>query len=360
MPSSWSATIALLFPLLCAACGGSGSAPAAPTSPPAPTTVSVSGNILGNPSGSPMSGLAVSLGLPSPVTVTTDSTGAFAFVNSNPFVVSAPISIEGPGILRRDSQMTLSQSRNNIAIDVITTAPPFNYQYYKEFLRNGRDAPDSLQPLRPGTVPRHYYIKTTNENGVPVNPVVIAETTSIILSSVPVFTGGKLQATVETVADAVPSASGVFNVLFMTVLPDPSAGGQATVGGDSGTVWLEYDPNKPLASNYGLPNGAQCMGIASGAMLHEIVHSVGGWHVSDSLGPTSNPFSPYDHTCDGSHRYALPVYHMTLAYTRQPGNVDPDRDSQSFILSSPSAAHMATAPPIAVDSKEALGLSKRD
>jgi hypothetical protein len=283
----------------------------------------MSGRIVGNPSGAPVAGASLSLGQAS---ATSDNDGAFSFPTLPPG--TSQLTVSAPGaIIERQTTLGFPQSRAGIAIDVITDAPPFSLGFYREFARDARDALSNIQPLRPWTVAPRFYIKITHDSGVEVIPRIIEGLEAILVNSVPELTGGRFTAAaVETGPEDRPRTDGWVIVRFQSVLPNPSAGGQATVGGNSGEMWLKYDPVNP-----GLTPGYSCYAVALSAAMHEIVHTMGYYHTSE-LYERGNPFFSADGSCNGANRLPSVRYHAQVMYSRPPGNLDPDRDPSSVTL----------------------------
>ena len=96
--------------------------------------------------------------------------------------------------------------------------------------------------------------------------------------------------------------------------------GRAQVGTPGGWIQLNH-----LSDQCG-GNGQR--GVVAGLVRHEIGHSLGFWHTgntqdimgADRLGPEHRP-SPRERA------------HAALAYTRPPGNTDPDNDPVGHVFS---------------------------
>jgi hypothetical protein len=319
--------LSVLTSVFVIACGGSPTGPSTTPPPPPAQTFPVTIQAVESLSGSPVSGLNVSLNSVA-AAGSTDGGGMITIPNQN--AGTYPVSINGgTSILQRDANLSIQQGTEPKQVSVIVNAPPFYDQFFEDFLRNNFEGNGTKQPLRPWTMDPSYYIKTTNEDGIAVVPSVIDSLIKIIRNSVPALTSGKRQvAAIETGPDDRPAQVGWVRILLMRVLPNPSAGGQSTVGGDTGTIWLQYDPDHPFPSQI-----TKCVSFASGALEHEIVHSIGGWHTSAADEAVfGNPFGNTLNLCDGTHRTPAAIYHMTLSYTRSPGNVYPDKDAASVIL----------------------------
>jgi hypothetical protein len=169
--------------------------------------------------------------------------------------------------------------------------------------------------------------------------VIITELQTLFRNSVPELTGGRFAvATIETGPEARADRAGWVNVLFQRVLPTAGAAGQATVGGNQGTIWIQFDPETPRLS----PEIGLACAFATSVAEHEIVHTMGFYHV-DRLPDVDNPFqSP--NFCSGNNRPSVVRYHASIMYSRPFGNAYPDNDPAAFLhagISSPPSVIVA-------------------
>jgi hypothetical protein len=222
--------------------------------------------------------------------------------------------------------LDVSRSRDGVRLDIIEDTSPFSSAFYRELARDARDTPPGNRTLRPWTMAPSFYIRTTHvESGAPIPTVIVDELSTMLRNSVPELTGGRLSvAAIDSGPEARPATDGWINVLLLSNMPTPGAGGQATVGGNSGTMWLSFDPANPKL-NYG---GTSCS-FATGAAEHEVVHSMGFYHVSPPPG-VDKPFQSPDF-CHGRDRPEILRYHAAIAYARPVGNAYPDVDPLSFL-----------------------------
>lgn len=297
--------------------------PVSPTPPPDPDTPSVAGTVVGNPDQRPVPGASVTLG---GVSTSTDVQGRFSFTTQPNVSGPMPLRIAAAGHITRDSFLSVSHSMTDLMIDVITDAPPFSLDFYRQFARNAHDSPSNLFPTRRWTMAPSFYIKTTvDETGEAIPPAWIDRLRTIFINSVPELSAGRLSvAAIETGPEARPAMAGWVNVLFQRVLSDPNAGGAATVGGNQGTMWLRYYPGEVT------PGGAvarpECEFLVVSAAEHEVVHTMGYFHTSDIR---SHFFTA---NCNGANRASIVRHHAGLVYSRPPGNTDPDADPPTFSL----------------------------
>ncbi len=219
----------------------------------------------------------------------------------------------------------MTESRSDVSVDVISSAPPFDLAFYRQLARNGYESPARLQPLNPWTVAPSFYVRTITEDaGQPIEDAVIQGIRRIVVNSVPELTGHRFSvAAFETGAAARAAEAGWVNVVFYgsaSNMPGGEAGGRAVVGADSGTISLLYDPTPcPVC----VP---ACPSFTEWNMDHEIVHAMGYYHTADG-----KDFHSAD-GCPGSGRPARVQYHAAVVYSRVRGNTDPDTDPSTFAM----------------------------
>ena len=310
------------------ACEGGANPPTSPAMP-----VSVSGTVVAQ-DGTPVPGASYWIRGLDPVNRFTDAAGGFAGsygrLAAGQFQVwmAAGRVPEFGDVVYREISLGLLAPRDNVVVQVIRNAPPFSMTFYEEFVRNARDGSGELA-TRPWTVDPSFHIRTTHfETGEPIPASVLDDLEHLLRRSVPLLSGGRRRvAGITRSAETGQVRQGWVNVLFQSVLPTPGAGGQATVGGNSGTMWLRYDPANPR-----LPpgNGFACASVL-GAADHEIVHTMGFWHVNPVPG-VDRPFQSLDF-CTGEERPDIVRYHADIMYSRPPGNLPPDWDPPSTLYS---------------------------
>jgi hypothetical protein len=336
--------------LMTAACEQSAGTPAAPT----PAQVSLSGVVVSTQDGSPVPGASIWVRGFDDVNRVTGPDGRFTLVE--PRTSSGQLQIwmaagrvpEFDDLVYREVSLSLLTSRDALRIDVIRDEPPFSLPFYEELVRNARDGSGTLA-TRPWTIDPSFHIRTTHvETGDAIPVSILDDLEQLLRRSVPLLSGGRRQVSaVVRSPDAGPDRDGWVNVLFQSVLPNPTAGGQATVGGNRGTMWLRFDPANPR-----LPpgNGVACASVI-GTADHEIVHTMGFWHVHPVPG-VPRPFQSLDF-CTGEARPDIVRYHAAIMYSRPPGNLPPDRDPSSITYSQAAAA--GAGPIIACASGEIAG-----
>ena len=288
-------------------CGGGGV-----TTPQVPAAVVISGTIVDTQQRQPIPGATVVFGTG---TVTADTGGAFS--TTLPAALSTAVRLVAPGHMTRETYLRTDASRSGVAVDMIDEASPFSLTFFREFARNGAEG-SSLQTLRPWTVAPSFYIKTTDDIHQEVPVEWIEGLKTILVNSVPELTGGRLSVAMIETGDSVRAArDGWVTVEFQRELFDPMAAGAATIGGNRGTMSIR-STEIPGKWHWTSPAGPAVVAI------HEIVHTMGFWHTNTPAAFGAKP--------DGSGRPEITRYHATIAYSRPPGNMDPDVDPGSHAL----------------------------
>jgi hypothetical protein len=232
--------------------------------------------------------------------------------------------------LTHKSSITMTASRADVALDLIGTALPFSLDFYRQFARDGFDAPSAatVMPITRWTTAPSFYVRTvTEDTGEPVSSAVLEGVHRVLVNGVPELTGGQFSAAAyESGAAPRPPAPGWIAVLFYHSFPLFGVG-EAVVGRNPGLISVSYDSSTDSLPGYKAPGSPDCGSAAVEIVEHELVHAMGFYHTDN----TADDF----HTgpgCPGSGRPARVVYHAAVMYTRPPGNTDPDNDPAAFSL----------------------------
>ena len=241
----------------------------------------------------------------------------------NPPTGPYDVIVSAPGFVTRKLWINWQPGpRTGVSLDLIRNAAPFSMEFYQQMVRGAYDQEGApWQLLRLTSAPR-FYLKTVDEEGVPILPQVIQMIEESIRKAVPAFTGGRYAATIETGAAVRAEAPGWINVDLMRDPDDGTACGRAFVGANPGRITLYYDLR-------GCGCGSEK--IPARTVAHEVGHALGFFHVSDR-NSLMYPLNPG--TCPVAEPSALELHHAAIAYARARGNTDPDDDPSTGPTSS--------------------------
>jgi len=323
------------------ACGGGNgtAAPSAPTTPTTPSTPtptpsndwSIGGHLLAYGSGRPIAGAHLTSSNLGPTD--TDAQGGFRFSGTSaPAQTQARVTIEAGNYLTREASLRWQRgAREDVALDLIPLAAPFSLDFYRQFVRNTYDEPTKMEPLRRWTDNPRFYVRTVDEAGKPIEPEVLALVIATIPRAVQAFTSGRFTAAqIEQGSDARPWTTGWINVIFRRD-PKSERCGQAYVGANPGEMTL-WDDRCSCGS----------VKVPSDLVMHEMGHAMGFWHVADRR---SVMHAGLDGSCSSGEMSSSEQFHTALAYSRSPGNLDPDSEPSSTLFALPSGE---AAPPVVI------------
>lgn len=309
-----------LLALVClSACSGKSSplSPTAPVIPPTPQ-ITLTGHVTATNGGQPLAGLSVDL---SGQSTQTDTSGAFSYAMLPG--ASTRLSLTGSGIVPRSLMVAVGSSRD-VNVDAIGVAG-FDLNFYRQFVRNGFDAPAGSEPLRRWTRNPMVYLKTVDEGGAAISPALLDSVSATLMNAASQWTNGRFTiASIERGAGTKEGVSGYITVKWLDTVPADNACGRAQVGQDGGYIELDY---RSRSTN------CQCgnLAIRPRTVRHELGHAFGFWH-TDSTGDVMSGKATSG--CDAvmSPRELAAA---AIAYSRPVGNADPDSDPSSTVLSLP-------------------------
>lgn len=298
--------------ILVGGCGGASPTGPGPTPPPQPTTVTIAGRVTATLTGEPLAGASLTL---SGRTVTTGADGRFT-LDGQPPNTTLPVELSAAGTLPRQTTIRTESGRSDITLDLIQEGGAFSLGFYRQLIRNAHDAPEAYaaEPLRRWTVAPNIHLQSVPDD------VDVAGLDALVRSMVSQATGGALAVGTVTSGSSASQAPNTITVAFVRDLGMAECG-RAQVGAGSVTI-----------------NTARCVCPASPVnrelLGHEIGHAMGFRHTADGLMRGSG-FGCGEPAFSDAERY-----HARIAYRRQPGNLDIDRDAAGV-----TALQASPAPP---------------
>jgi hypothetical protein len=291
----------LVLVAACAACQTSKPAtPTGPSSPDAPgpqhETWTLTGQVIDALTQQAVAGAKV-------LDTETNAAGVFEVTGTGARSAQRTI-LSAPGFLTRET--TISSGTNNPIIDLI---PASLATMYRELVRNGFEAPSTLEPIRRWTSAPKFFIDTTMPIGLKVLEADIVRIEEGIRAAVPAFTGGRFQASVVRGTNA-PTGTGWIVIRFKN---NSSANycGRAYVGADPGEIEFNY-------------NRCECgsIRVRPRTIKHEVGHALGFWHTSG----TGTMMFPTGSGCGDADLVQGERDAARIAYSRPVLNTDPDSD----------------------------------
>jgi carboxypeptidase family protein len=308
------AAASLLFAV---ACGGkSPQAPTPfPTPPPSVPTWTLPGRLVTTLSGAPVAHATVYAFI---ATAESAADGTFTLSATPGPSGSQAVTVTAEGYRPRETVIKWPRT-NDLVIDVMSTAKPFDETFYGQLAHGTLDYPGQSYGLLRWSSPMRFYVTTHDEFGRPLERSVIDLIERGIHIGVQYYTAGNFQADIVEGSETRPEQTGWVNVVPRRVISGGEyCGLSSSVGGDPNTIQLLID---------GCGCGSTRIPIA--VVIHEVGHAVGMFHVS---GKENVMHTPADLGCREVIPTAAEQYHAALIYSRPRGNMSPDRDTGTFEL----------------------------
>lgn len=227
--------------------------------------------------------------------------------------------------MARETGLAWPRATPEAQIDLIALAPPFSLGLYQQLVRDALESSE-LRPLYRWTTRPRVALYPFDDAGRPMPPEVVASIRSTVPRAIAAWSGGLFEnVSVEEVQ--VPDWQEGWIVLH-AVRPQSSdycglAGFRYRGDGQIVTARIELTLDKCACGS---------RKISPNTVAHELAHALGFSHAE-------GPYLLTSQAGDGCSSFENEVItpaeavHARIAYSRPPGNLDPDRDPDNSAFS---------------------------
>lgn len=229
------------------------------------------------------------------------------------------VSLTGSTIVPR-SLMVAVRTTDDLALDAISLVG-FDLPFYRQFVRNGLDSPNALQPLRRWTTNPNIYLKTVDEAGAPIDDATLDMVQRTAVDVIPIWTNHRhVVGTFERGTLTRVGMPGWITITWSAAMVNANHCGRAMVAAG----YIELEAHNPRCRVWPW--------ITSTSLVrHELGHAMGYWH-------TDAPSDVMSRTAWISNNQQPSVReraHAAIAYARPVGNTDPDTDPSGPVTLAP-------------------------
>ncbi len=308
-------------------CGG-GSVPSnqAGPSPATPTNRIVTGRVVSDPSGQTIQGATIEPTGYGPVASSND--GMFSIDIGSSF--SARVTGKAAGHL--DHQNVAISSAEMTKVGLISLAPPFNLETYRQIVRNTLEGSSNPQTLRRQTSQPTFYLNPLLEDGTEIPEREVAHVVEIIQRAFPEATDGVFNAQLLNIVREFPAQT-VGRSVRVSFSTNLRSNGEPVCGmAGSSAMFLQYGER----SGGDPPGVGSCVcnkawKVEEANVIHEIGHVAGLFHHS-SVGVMNIIQRSCDVQLTQRGFSEEEKLYVKIQYSRPVGNRDPDVDPQTTSL----------------------------
>ena len=232
---------------------------------------------------------------------------------------SQRLSLTGPTIVPRSLVVSVGGA-SNLAVDAISL-DGFDLRFYRQFVRNGLESPDALEPLRRWTTNPNIYLKTIDEAGAPIDGPTLDMVQRTALDIVPVWTSNQLAVAIfERGTGTRVGTPGWITITWSAAMVNRYQCGRALIAAG----YVELEAHNPRCQVWPWTT-------STSLVRHELGHALGYWHTD----APSDVMSGTTWTSNDQHPSARERAHAAIAYARPVGNTDPDSDPSGSVAFAP-------------------------